>query len=187
MSACARPLDVAALTDYWLDDLPEPDLARIEEHLFECGACSERLRALASLGDGVRRLARQGGVEVLVTPEFLEAASRQGLRTREYRLGPGDRVACTITPEDDLVVARLAADFRGVSRVDVILALEGAPEERVQDLPIPADAAELIVLQSSPFLRGLQHEVMTMRLVVPGERERLLGEYTFAHYPTPKG
>jgi hypothetical protein len=186
MSAdCDRPLEAAALLDYWLDGEGGPHDA-LEEHLLGCDACSRRLQGLVALGDGVRRLAREGALEMVVTPSFLARARQEGLRTREYRLRPGDRVDCTVTADDDLLVARLVGDFRGLSRLDVVAEQEGQPTRRILDVPIAPDAPELIVAQAMPFMRTLQHA--RLRLSLLGQEpsgERLLGEYLFDHYPTP--
>ncbi len=188
MSAgCEQPLELGTLVDFWFKEGPAPDEERIEEHLFECDECSGRLRALVTLGKGVRRLAHEGAVQVVVTPSFLEKAAREGLRTREYRVAPGERVTCTVTPEDDLLVSRLQADFRGVSRLDVVSALEGRAEHRIEDIPVSPDALELILAQAMPNLRALGRSVTRVRLLArEEENERLLGEYTFAHTPTPR-
>ena len=184
--ACARPLELATLVDYWLDD-PLPGQEEVEEHLMECAHCSARLRALVAMGDGVRRAARSGALQLVVTPAFLETASREGLHTREYRAFPGGRVDCTVAPEDDLLVARLQADFRGVSRLDVVSGAEGGPEGRLEDVPVDPGASELIVAQAMPALRALGPAVIRYRLLAREESgERLLGEYAFAHTPTPR-
>jgi hypothetical protein len=183
--ACAQPLDLATLVDYWLEDEASPDRESVEEHLIGCEGCSRRLQGLVSIGEGVRRVAQEGAVQVVVTPAFLEQAAREGLRTREYRVTPGGRVACTVLPEDDLVVGRLQGDFTGVSRLDVVSFAEGWPEERLADIPFSPDAPELIVAQAMPALRAMRESVIHMRLLAQEEgSERLLGEYTFAHSPT---
>jgi hypothetical protein len=183
--ACARPLELATLVDYWFEDAEPAEQERVEQHLMECEGCSARLRGLLALGEGVRRAARDGAVQVVVTPAFVEAATREGLRTREYRVPPGGRVACTVTPEDDLLLARLEADFTGVSRLDVVTSWEGGLEQRLEDVPVGPDARELILAQPMPAMRALGDVVLRMRLVAREERgERLLGEYTFAHSPT---
>jgi hypothetical protein len=121
---------------------------------------------------------------VVVTPSFLEVASREGLRTREYRVPPGGRVACTVTPEDDLLVSRLEGDFIGVSRLDVVSELEGHAEQRIEDVPVRPGARELILAQAMPAMRALGHCVVRMRLLAREPAgERLLGEYTFNHSP----
>jgi len=176
------------LVDYWFGDLDGPDLDRVEEHLLECDACGSVLRSLMATGDGVRRLAREGAFGVVVSPSFLESASRQGLRVREYRVPAGGRVACTVTAEDDLLVGRLQGDFRGVSRLDLVVQVEDGPERRVFDLPVSASSPELIVAQAMPALRALPSSTMRMRLLArEGEVDRLVGEYTFAHTASAMG
>jgi len=188
VSSCSEPLDLATLVDYWFGDLDGPDLDRVEEHLLECDVCGSVLRSLVATGDGVRRLAREGAFGVVVSPSFLETASRQGLRVREYRVPAGGRVACTVTAEDDLLVSYLEGDFRGVSRLDLVVQFEDGREHRVFDLPISPSSPELIVAQAMPALRALPSATMRMRLLArEGEGDRLVGEYTFAHTASGKG
>ncbi len=183
---CEQPLDVATLVDYWFEETAGPDRDAIEEHLLECDACSGRLRALLALGEGVRRLAHDGAIQVVVTPSFLETASREGLRTREYSVSPGGRVECTVTAEDHLLVGRLLADFKGVSHLDVVVQVEGEPALRIEDVPVSPESHELILAQAMPAMRALGSAAMVMRLLSrEKEGERLLGEYTFSHTRTP--
>jgi hypothetical protein len=183
---CPEPIGTSVLVDYWFGELSAPEQDRVEEHLMGCSDCGRVLGELAAIGEGVRRLASRGAFHVVVSPSFLEAASRRGLRVREYRVPPGGGVACTVTAEDDLVVSRLQGDFRGVTRLDLVTQTEGQPEERVPDLPVDPSARELIFAQSMPSLRAMGSCVTRMRLVArePGG-DRLLGEYTFAHTPSP--
>lgn len=185
MSArCDRPIDLAALESYWLEDGDPQDVDAIEEHLMGCDACGGRLRALVALSDGIRRLSREGAVEMVVTPAYLARASDEGLRTREYRVAPGGRVDCTVTPEDDLLVGRLVGDFSGVSRLDAVMERAGLPASRIEDVPISPEAGELIVAQAMPYMRTLQHARLRIRLLSQeAAGERLIGEYTFDHSP----
>ena len=183
---CDEPLPLPVLAGYWFGELPAADADRVEEHLFACDGCGDRVRAFLALGDGVRRLAHRGAVQVVVTPSFLEAASRAGLTTREYCVPPGGRVACTVTPRDDLLVGRMQADFRGVSRLDLVLQAAGQPALRLEDVPVSPDARELILLESMPAARALGRVELHVRLVArEGPLERVLGDYTFDHTPTP--
>jgi hypothetical protein len=183
---CESPLPIAILEGYWFGELPAPEAERVEEHFLACDECGARLRALAALGEGVRRLAGEGAVPLVVGPSFLEAASRAGLRTREYSVPPGGRVACTVTPQDDLLVGRMRADFRGVSRLDVLVEMAGLPGQRIEDVPVSPDANELILLQAMPAARALGRAELRIRLVArDGGLERVLGDYTFDHTPTP--
>ena len=161
-------------------------MERVEEHLLECDACGSVLRSLAATGDGVRRLARDGAFGVVVSPSFLETASRQGLRVREYRVPAGGRVACTVTAEDDLLVGRLQGDFHGVSRLDLVVQVEDGPEQRVADLPVSPSSPEVIVAQAMPALRAMPSSTMRMRLLAREDQgDRLVGEYTFVHTAGP--
>jgi hypothetical protein len=180
VSAC---LPDDTLADYWFGDLPERDVEAVEEHLLGCGGCSARLEELLRLRAGVRALVRAGRVPVVVGRSFLGAAGREGLRVREYAVGPGERVACTVTPEDDLVVSRLRADLRGATRVDVVAELEDGGVQRAEDVPFDAASGEVIVAQSVPAIRALPTCTTRMRLLASGPDggHRLLGEYTFAH------
>jgi hypothetical protein len=182
---CTEPLDTSLLVDYWFAELSAPEQDRVEEHLMGCSDCSRVLRELVVIGEGVRRLTSRGAFHVVVSPSFLEAASRRGLRLREYRVPAGGGVACTVTAEDDLVVAHLQGDFRGVTRLDLVARTEGQPDERIEDLPVHPSAHELILAQSMPALRALGACVTRLRLVVPeAGGDRLLGEYTFSHTPS---
>lgn len=188
VSSCSAPLDLATLVDYWFGDLDGPELDRVEEHLLECDACGSVLRSLMAVGDGVRRLAREGAFGVVVSPSFLETASRQGLRVREYRVPAGGRVDCTVTADDDLLIGRLQGDFRGVSRLDLVVQYEDGREHRVVDLPVSPTSPELIVAQAMPAVRALPSSTTRMRLLArEGEDDRLVGEYTFAHTPSAPG
>jgi hypothetical protein len=179
---CAEPLGLPVLVDYWFGGLDGSEEERVEEHVLGCAACSESLRWLAEAGEGVRRLARQGAFAVVVGPSFLDAASRQGLRIREYAVPPGGRVACTVAAEDDLLVSRLQGDFRDVPRVDLLVEVQGRPEQRALDLPVAPSSSEVILVQAMPALRALPSGIIRMRLLAPEpEGDRVLGEYMFDH------
>ena len=183
---CDEPLALATLVDYWFGDLPAPDAEQIEEHLFECDACGDRLRGLVAIGDGVRRLAHEGAVQMIVTRSFLETAAREGLRTREYVVAPGESVACTVTAQDDLLIGRMRADFTGVSHLDVHIQAEGQPETWIKDVPVSPDAQELILALAMPAARTLGRAVLHYSLIArEGPADRVLGDYTFDHTPTP--
>ena len=181
---CAGPLDDGLLADYWLGDTPAAEQDRVEEHLLGCAECSGRLRALAAIGDGVRRLAHGGAFDVVVGPSFVEDAARRGLRIREYRVPAGGRVQCTVTPDDDLMISRLQGDFQGVTRLDLVARVEGFPDQRVEDIPVDPSAPEVVLSGAMPMLRALGQTVVRLRLLAPEpDGDRLVGEYTFAHTP----
>ena len=157
-SACADPLDFSVLIDHWLGDLAPAEEERVEEHLLGCPACSQRLGDLVALTDGVRRLANLGVVRAVVTSAFLERLVDEGLRVREYRLVPGGSVECTVTPSDDLVAARLAADLRGAQQICV-----GGLRARIEpDEPQALEAPDDIHHQGM-YRRGARHDKRRLR------------------------
>src|SRR5512142_1920585 len=109
--SCVNPIDPAALADYWLAELTAAGESALEEHLFACEDCSRTLQSLIDLAGGIRTLARQGNLGMIVTREFLDRLAQDGLRVREYAPRAGSVVQCTVTPQDDFLIGRLAADL----------------------------------------------------------------------------
>jgi hypothetical protein len=183
---CREPLPDETLLDWWSGELEPAEARRVERHLLACGSCSGRAGSLAAVADGVRALVREGRLAAVVSPVVVERLRREGRRIREYRVAPGGGVQCTVGPDDDVVLARLGADFAGVTRVDLVRRSGDAPEERYDDLPFDAAAPELIFAPPTDVLRAMPAVVERMRLVAvePGG-ERLLGEYVFDHTPWP--
>jgi hypothetical protein len=181
---CSHPIDAAVLADYWLAALPESEETAVEEHLFTCDQCGARLREVIALAEGVRNIAREASLQMIVSDAFLKRAAEHGLRVREYAPPPGGGVQCTVTAEDDILVGRLAANFTGAKRVDLCLCDEhGVQQLRFPDIPVPAGAASLVFQQSITFAKAAPTGTMIARLVAVDETgdERLLGEYTFNH------
>lgn len=185
---CAKPIEIEPLVAYWLRELPAASDAAIEEHLFGCAHCTRRLEEIAALAFGIRAVVRGGAMQAVITQPFLEQMKRQGMRIREYRLAPGERVACTICADDDAVVGRMRAPLVGVKRVDALQSLDmgdGRVQQwRVEDVPFDPDAGEALYLPSAAELKKLPAHILRVQLVAVDESgERSLGEYTFAHTP----
>ncbi|MBI3679999.1 MAG: hypothetical protein HY235_06340 [Acidobacteria bacterium] len=154
---CSNPIDAAVLADYWVAALAKPEEEAVEEHLLNCDRCGTRLREMISLAEGVRRLAREGSLRMVVSDAFLQRAAEEGLRVREYAPAPGGSVECTVTAEDDILIGRLAANLSGSSSV--------------------------AYQESITFAKAAPTNKMIARLVTfeEGGGERLLGEYIFNH------
>ena len=185
---CAEPIEFEALVAYWVGELPTAAEAPIEEHLFGCAHCTRRVEELAALAFGIRAVVRRGAVQAVITPPFLETMKRQGMRIREYRLAPGERVACTIGADDDAVVSRLQVALAGVKRVDALHSLDlgdGHQRQwRVEDLPFDPSTGEVLALPAAEALKRSPAHTFCVRLLAVDESgERTLGEYTFAHTP----
>jgi len=187
---CSSPIEADVLMDYWLAALSAAAEEAVEVHLLACDECGDRLREAIALAEGLRELARSGSLQVVVSDQFVEHAAETGLRVREYAPPRGDSVMCTVAPDDDLLVARLAADLSSASRVDLSWCdPRGVEQSRMADIPIRADAGGVICQQSITWAKASPTASMVARLVAVDEQgdESLLGEYTFHHTRTIPG
>ena len=186
---CATPIDVAVLMDYWRAALEPSQEETVETHLFDCDACGDRLRQMIALAEGLRDLARSGTLRVVVGTGFAPHAAGEGRQVREYTATPGESVQCTVSADDDFLVARLVADLSGAERVDLSVSLAGIEIGRMQDVPMNADTGSVVYQESIDFARTEPSNSMQMRLLAVDAAggERLLGEYTFHHTRTIPG
>ena len=187
---CSSPIEAAVLMDYWLAALSSAAEERVEQHLMTCDGCGDRLREVIALADGLRALARSGSLRVVVTDQFVQRATGAGRRVREYAPPLGGSVQCTVEADDDLLVARLAADLSGAARVDLILCDgEGVERQRMTDVPVGGEANSVIYQESITFAKASPSNTMIARLLAVDAQgaERLLGEYTFHHTRTIPG
>jgi len=185
--SCANPLDIATLGDYWLGAAPQAEQDAIEDHVF---ACDARLREMVSLADGIRKLARQGSLLIVVSDAFLKRVAAEGLRVREYAPPNGGSIACTVTAEDDFLIGRLAADLRGAKRVDLSLCdRRGNEQVRMADIPFDAEDGDVMFQQPITYAKAAPSETLIARLLALDDAgvEHLLGEYTFNHTRTLPG
>ena len=111
--SCSNPIDPAVLADYWLAELAPAEELSMEEHLFACEDCSRTLQSLIDLAEGIRILARQGNLGMILTREFLDRLASEGLRVREYAPKAGGAVECTVTVQDDFLIGRLGGGSHG--------------------------------------------------------------------------
>ena len=180
---CADPIDAAVLADYWLGALAGAEEEAVELHLLDCDDCGGRLREVMALAEGVRKIAREGSLRMVVGDVFLERVAAEGLRVRQYTPPAGGGVECTVTAEDDLLIGRLAAEMRGAKRVDLCICDErGVEQMRLADIPV-SGAGEVVYQESMTFAKASPSMKMIARLVGFDEAgvERMLGEYTFNH------
>jgi anti-sigma factor RsiW len=187
---CAEPIDAAVLMDYWLGALPSADEEAVEAHLIGCDSCGDRLRGTIALGDALRSLARSGSLLVVTSDQFLKHAARAGQRIREYSAHHGGAVQCTVSADDDFLVARLAADLTAAARVDLSWCDEkGVEFVRMPDIPVRGDAGRVICQQSITLAKASPSNTLIARLVAVDEQggQRLLGEYAFHHTRTIPG
>jgi hypothetical protein len=188
--SCSISIDAAVLADYWFALLAKSDEEVVEEHLFACDECGERLRDVMALAEGVRALAREGSLTMVVSDMFIERVREQGRRVREYTAPRSGRVECTVSAEDDFLIGRLTADLSGARRVDLCICDgQGVERFRLPDIPFNTGAGGVAFQQSIKYAKAAPSETMIARLVAfeDAAQERLLGEYTFNHTRTIPG
>jgi len=181
---CTRPIDPAMLADYWIGIMAAPEEEAVEMHLFECDHCGDLLRQVIGLADGIRKLAREGSLRMIVSDVFLQRVAESGIAVREYRIPPGGRVECTVTAEDDILIGRVAANLSGAKRVDMCICNENGIEQlRLRDIPVHSGRTSVAFQESISYLKSAPSMKMVMRLVGFDDEgsEQLLGEYTFNH------
>jgi len=187
---CASPIDAAVLADYWLALLPEHEQNAVEEHLFACDDCGSTLSEIIALREGIRNLAREGSLFMIVSEAFVENVAKQGLRVRQYAPPRSGSIECTVAAEDDLLIGRLAADLRGAARIDLSLCDErGIEQMRLADIPFDAGASAVVFQQSITYAKAAPSGILIAPLLASDDagRERLLGEYRFNHTRTIPG
>jgi len=181
---CKAPIAFAVLLEYWLGELDAATEERIDEHLLGCGECSARLAELAGLGSGIRTAFRHGLVQAFVTDDFIRRLGEHGIHIREYRLPCNGSVNCTVTPEDELVTARLEAQLGGVTRLDAIFSTStgGSAEEVLRDIPFNAASGAVVLATKMTQLRAMPSQQFRVRLMAVDQGgERVIGDYTFNH------
>lgn len=181
---CKAPIGLSDLVEYWLSEIEETAEARMDEHLLGCGECSERLHELVAIGDGIRIAFDLGLTRAFVTDAFVRWVARRGINVREYRVPRGGSVHCTVTPDDDLLIARLEAPLAGVARVD---AFDYGPSGTLgvyRNIPFDSARGEIVLAPKTARIRAMPAHQHRLRLVaVDAGGERVIGDYTFVHTP----
>ncbi len=185
MTRMACKTDTQELLAYWLGELDAARELVLEEHLFACAECSERLHKLVELGAAIRTETLRGDFGFVVSAAFVKRMKASGLQLREYTLAPGGSVSCTITPADDFVISHLQAPLRGVQRLDLVIDDSTLGKFRVSDVAFDPEADSVTMVPSAAFLRSLGITQQRVQLVaVDGVEERVIADYTFNHSPS---
>ena len=176
-------LSFGELADYWTSDISDADAERIETHVFECARCSRLLAEAEQLRAGIGALALEGGFQAFVTDGFLNRLARDGVRVRTYALNPGDSIRCSAWADDEVMVARLRADFTGVAAVDAEMQLAtGEPWGHSTDVPVGEGATELVLALPAARVRSAPEGPMRLTLRPSGSASgTVIAEYVFNH------
>jgi hypothetical protein len=186
------------LLAYRFGDLSHAKASRIHEHSITCGACMRRLEVIEALGSGIRDFLVRDRVAASVTADSVERAKQRGARIRTYRLAPGEQVACTASPDDDLVLVKLALEvsqheLEAADALDIVW--EGSVPETGErrstlheNIALDLERREAWLLYGQSFMRGEPRVLWKVeaRLRGPGGL-RLVATYVLDHRPWGPG
>jgi hypothetical protein len=180
---CPAPIGFADVVDYWAGDLTRAEEARIEEHVFTCADCARELAAAEALARGIAAVAREGRLHSVVTDAILNRLAADGVRVRMYTLEGTGIIPCSVWADDDLVVARIRADFAEVESVTIVTRQASGDEiSRLSDVAVRPGQREILNAFSAARLRKLPPTRVRVTVTAQiGTGERTISEYTLEH------
>ncbi len=180
---CPAPIEFADIVDYWAGELTRSEEDRVDEHVFGCADCARELAAAEALARGVAAVAREGRLHTVVTDAILNRLAADGLRIRMFTLEDDSIVPCAVWAGDDLVVARIRADFTGVDAVTIVTRQASGDEiARLSDVVVRPGQREILNAFSAARLRTLPATRVHVSVTAPDAGgERTIAEYTLEH------
>jgi anti-sigma factor RsiW len=176
-------IDLADLTDYVAGELPGPEAAAVEEHLFSCADCAGRAAEfealLSAIPPAVRRAELGGG---FVTDAVLNRLAREGVRVRTYALSPGAIVHCAVWDDDEVMALRLRGDFGGATEFTLSQRVAGTEVSRATGQVAASAHGEIIYAE--PAARVRQLPIVEVEIVLAAREageDRPVGAYTLVH------
>jgi len=187
-SSCKKPAEIGVLVDYVLGELSPAAEQALENHIFECSSCADRLDSIHRMGETISDAVRHAEIGANVNDAVIERARREGLLVREYHIAPGGTVPCSAGPED-LVAVRLSGDFSGIAELTMdttVVDLVSGREAPVVSRPVLADRnkGEVVLLFPGDFIGSFPRSQWTM--TVRGETDsgsREIGTFVMDHTP----
>jgi hypothetical protein len=184
----ASHVEFDALVDYWLGDTDAAATEAIDAHLMTCDACGAVLDDAMALARATKEAFQRGAVPSMLSAPFVERLKAAGRRVREYRVPHNGSVACAVGPNDDMLVAHLAAPLRDVARLDAVFTFSFVPGhvDRLSDIPFDAATGEVLFTPKMTEVRlHPTHEMLVRLFAVDAAGEREVGHYTFHHQAEP--
>jgi len=180
---CPAPIGFADVIDYWAGDLSRAEEDRIEEHVFTCADCAREFASAEALARSIATVAREGRLHSVVTDAILNRLAADGVRIRTYTLEGAGIVPCAVWADDDLVVARIRADFAEVDSVTIVTSRASGEEiSRLSDIAVRPGQREILNALSAAHLRKLP--ATSVRVTVTAQLadgERTIAEYALEH------
>lgn len=180
---CPAPIGFADVVDYWAGDLTRAEEDRIEEHVFSCADCAREVAAAEALARSIAAVVREGRLHSVVSDAILNRLAADGVRVRTYTLDGAGVVPCAVWADDDLVVARIRADFAEVDSVTIVTRQASGDEiGRLSDVAVRPGQREILNAFSATRLRQLPPTRVQVTVTAQvGGGERTIAEYTLEH------
>lgn len=178
-----HPIALGDLLAYWLDELPSPEVDALEEHVFSCASCAQRLHSVQQTGAQLVELIRGGMLASRGTIALLNRCSRDRLNVRRYMVYPGQVVACTVSVDDDFLLAQLLLDRPAPERVDLSVRNERGEElTQLQDVLVDRRGNQVLsLLPARPVQDDPSGRLEYALYAVEQGRRELIGRYTLEH------
>jgi len=182
-SRCPSPIGFADVVDYWSGDLTRAEEDRIEDHVFSCADCARELATAEALASGIASVAREGRLHSVVTDAILNRLAADGVRIRTFMLEGAGVVPCAVWADDELIVARVRADFDEADSVTIVTRQASGEEVgRLSDIAVRPGQHEILNAFSAAHLRKLPATRVNVTVTAQiGSAERTIAEYTLEH------
>jgi hypothetical protein len=181
LAGCDR-IAFADLADYAAGELPLPEAAMVEEHLFSCAECGARAAEFDTLVRAIRPAVTSAEVGGFVTDTVLNRLARDGVRVRTFTLTPGAVVPCAVWEGDELMALRLRGDFGGAREFTLSQRVGGSEVSRVSGQVAAGSHGEIIYLEPAARIRRLPVvDVEVLLTARVGDQDRSIGSYTLLH------
>ena len=180
---CPAPIGFSDVVDYWAGDLTSAEEDRIEEHVFTCADCAREFASAEALARSIATVAREGRLHSVVTDAILNRLAADGVRIRTYTLEGAGIVPCAVWADDDLVVARIRADFADVDAVTIVTRRASGEEiSRLSDIAVRPGQREILNALSAAHLRKLPATSVQVTVTAQlADGERTIAEYALEH------
>lgn len=183
-----HPVHLEALADYWFGGLDAEAESALEEHLFECPSCADALDGLVRTGQAIVAMMRDGSFAARGTTALCNRLARDRRQLRQYVVHSGEVVPCTVSTNDELLLAHLMLPDEALGRLDLSVRDERGRElMRIDDVTVDRRAGRVSSfvparpVQSEPSGRLQYVLIAPARSAGGASTERVVGTYTLEH------
>lgn len=174
MSPC---LSIEALRCYFAGDLAEEEALRLEDHVFECGACARLFER-----EGAMSLALRAQIPPVITHYRLAALERAGLAVKKAVIAPGPTVDVTFSADLALLINALSVNADDADRLDLTIT-DGSGQTIAEVPAIPYDrgSGEVLIACQRHYEEAFPPLVRFELTAVKGNERRSVGSYAVNH------